>query len=168
MRLSGRSRIDYPNGRMVTMVSADASFLDFAAPMTINLVVEPLQIIVGIALLIYTLGYSALVGLAILLAAAPFQGFMFNRMIMYRQAQMKVVDTRVRLLSEIINNIRAVKLYAYEVIFGERVSVLRRKEMAKLRKNGLNRATMSATSAFIPVLSAVCKPTNQVSPSCLA
>lgn len=33
--------------------------------MTLNLVVQPLQILVGIALLIYTLGYSALVGLAV-------------------------------------------------------------------------------------------------------
>ena len=33
--------------------------------MTLNLVVEPFQILVGIALLIYTLGYSALVGLAV-------------------------------------------------------------------------------------------------------
>jgi hypothetical protein len=38
---------------------------DFAAPMTLQLAVQPIQILVGIALLIYTLGYSALVGLAV-------------------------------------------------------------------------------------------------------
>jgi hypothetical protein len=64
------------------MVSADASFLvscplfvdslrsslhpqDFSAPMTLDLVVQPVQIVVGMGLLIYTLGYSALVGLAV-------------------------------------------------------------------------------------------------------
>ena len=55
-------------------------------------------------------------------------------MITYRQAQMQIVDKRVRLLSEIINNIRAVKLYAYENLFGEKVSHYRRQELAKLRK----------------------------------
>ncbi|CAD6567059.1 MAG: hypothetical protein TREMPRED_003289 [Tremellales sp. Tagirdzhanova-0007] len=155
MRLSGKSRIELTNGRLTTMVSADASFLDFAAPMTLNLVVEPLQILVGIALLIYTLGYSALVGLAVLVLATPIQGHMFVRLITYRQAQMKIVDVRVRLLSEIINNIRAVKLYAYEVFFGEKVSKLRRQELAKLRRNGLNRATMNATMSFIPILASV-------------
>lgn len=54
-----------------------------------------------------------------------------------------------------MNNIRAVKVYAYENFFGEKVSALRREEMAKLRRNGLNRATMTATMSFIPVLSAV-------------
>ncbi|ORY22828.1 ABC transporter type 1, transmembrane domain-containing protein [Naematelia encephala] len=155
MRLSGKSRIELPNGRLTTMVSADASFLDFAAPMTVDLVVQPLQIVVGIALLIYTLGYSALVGLAVLVASTPIQGFMFVRMITYRQAQMKVVDQRVRLLSEIINNIRAVKMYAYENFFAGRVTALREQELAKLRRNGINRSTMTASMSFIPILAAV-------------
>lgn len=137
------------------MVSADCSFLDFAGPMTVTIAVEPIQIVVGIALLIYTLGYSALVGLAVLVLAVPFQSAMFVRMITYRQAQMKVVDTRVRLLTEIINNIRAVKLYAYENLFGEKVSALRRKELAKLRRNGLNRSFMISTMNFVPVLATV-------------
>ena len=45
--------------------------------------------------------------------------------------------------------------YAYEVFFGEKVSKLRRQELAKLRRNGLNRATMTATMQFIPILAAV-------------
>ena len=112
MRFSNKSRIQFPNGRLVTMVSADTSFLDFAAPMTVNLCIQPLQILVGIGLLIYTLGYSALVGLAVLVLSTPMQGEfcleialtsgqMFIRMIGYRQEQMQIVDKRVRLLTEV-------------------------------------------------------------------
>ena len=39
--------------------------------MTLDLVVQPIQILVGIALLIYTLGYSALVGLAVSHPSTP-------------------------------------------------------------------------------------------------
>lgn len=53
------------SGKMMTMVSADVSFLDFSAPTTLDLVVQPVQIVVGLGLLIWTLGYSALVGLAV-------------------------------------------------------------------------------------------------------
>ena len=42
--------------------------------MTLDLVVQPIQIIVGMALIIYTLGYSALVGLAVLALTGPIQG----------------------------------------------------------------------------------------------
>ncbi|KAL7422108.1 hypothetical protein Q5752_002751 [Cryptotrichosporon argae] len=155
MRLSGKSRLELTNGRLTTMVSADCSFLDFAGPFTIELFIQPIQVLVGIALLLYTLGYSALVGLAVLILFTPTQGLLFVRMITYRQAQMKIVDTRVRMLSEIINNIRAVKLYAYENFFGEKVSKLRAQELAKLRRNGLNRSTMTASSSFVPILAAV-------------
>ena len=163
MRLSGKARVEFPNGRLVTMVSADCSFLDFAAPQTVNLVVQPFEIVVGIALLIYTLGYSALVGLLVLILATPLQGLMFVRMMTYRQAQMKIVDKRVRLLSEIMSNIRAVKLYAYETFFGQKVSGYREQELAKLRRNGLNRSTMMSTMSFIPILAAVCKSTDDPS-----
>jgi hypothetical protein len=59
--------------------------------MTLDLVVQPIQILVGIALLIWTLGYSALVGLAVgaflmstdsqtLMVAGPIQGRLNTRL----------------------------------------------------------------------------------------
>lgn len=53
---------------------AQARVQDFSVPLSLNLISEPIQIIVGIALLIWTLGYSALVGLGVLIFAMPFQG----------------------------------------------------------------------------------------------
>ena len=70
---------------------------------------------------------------------------------------MVIVDSRVRLLSEVINNIRAVKLYAYEAFFGEKVSELRRQELEMLRRNGVNRAVMFSTLSFVPTLATVCE-----------
>lgn len=57
--------MEMTSGKMTTMVSADASFLDFSVPMTLDLVVQPVQIVVGLGLLVWILGYSALVGLAV-------------------------------------------------------------------------------------------------------
>jgi len=82
---------------------------------------------------------------------------MFTRMVKYRQLQLALIDSRVRLLSEVIDNIRSVKLYAYTDLFGERVEKLRKDEIGKLKVNGFNRATMNATMVFIPTLAAVCE-----------
>ncbi|WWC65416.1 uncharacterized protein I303_108034 [Kwoniella dejecticola CBS 10117] len=155
MKLSSRSKVEFSTGKLTTMVSADASFLDFSAPMTLDLVVQPVQIAVGLGLLIWTLGYSALVGLAVLALAGPLQAYMFTRMIHTRQSQLKYVDSRVRLLSETITSIRPVKLFAYVQFFSEKVNAMRRNELVYLRKNGFNRATMNATMAVIPTLAAV-------------
>lgn len=137
------------------MVSADASFLDFAVPLSLNLVSQPIQIVVGIALLIWTLGYSALVGFGVVFLALPFQYLMFFNMISTRRKQITVVDKRVRLLSEVISNIRAVKLYSYEAFFGEKVTELRTEELDMLRKNGANRAIMFSSAQFVPVLAII-------------
>ena len=80
---------------------------------------------------------------------------MFFSMISNRRKQMVIVDKRVRLLSEVIQSIRAVKLYAYEAFFGDKVMDLRRKELEMLRKNGVNRAFMFSTITFVPTLATV-------------
>lgn len=82
---------------------------------------------------------------------------MFFGMIKSRKQQMVVVDKRVRMLSEVINNIRAVKLFAFESFFGERVSDLRRQEIDRLRANGLNRSFMFSTITLVPTMGIVCK-----------
>lgn len=80
---------------------------------------------------------------------------MFKRILRYRQAQQKLVDKRGKLLSEIISNIRAVKLYAYETHFAKQISAIRIEELTKLRQYGLIRSAVTSTFAFTPVLAAV-------------
>lgn len=75
----------------------------------------------------------------------------------HRIAQQKVADERVSALREIINNIRAVKLYAYETFFLGKVSEMRSRERSRLRSNGGYRAVLSGGLEFIPVLAAVCE-----------
>ncbi|WRT70501.1 uncharacterized protein IL334_007499 [Kwoniella shivajii] len=155
LRLSSKSKGEFTSGKLTTMVSADASFLDFSAPMTLDLIVQPVQILVGLGLLIWTLGYSAMVGLAVLTLAGPLQAYMFKRMISTRQSQLRFVDSRVRLLSETITSIRSIKLFSYVDFFSNKVNDMRRNELIYLKKNGFNRATMNATMAVIPTLAAV-------------
>ncbi|WVQ95732.1 hypothetical protein IAU59_002831 [Kwoniella sp. CBS 9459] len=155
MRLSSTAKAEMTSGKLTTMVSADASFLDFSAPMTLDLVVQPVQILVGLGLLIWTLSYSALVGLAVLALAGPLQAYMFTRMMRTRQSQLRYVDGRVRLLGETITAIRSVKLFAYVSFFSSRVAEMRKNELVHLRRNGWNRATMNASMAVIPTLAAV-------------
>ncbi|CDZ97481.1 Multidrug resistance-associated protein/mitoxantrone resistance protein, ABC superfamily [Phaffia rhodozyma] len=155
VRLSGEARMVHTNGKLVTHISSDASFMDYAALLTHELYLQPAQVIVGLIILLHTIGYSALVGFAVLVIGIPFQAWLFSRMIGTRQRQMKIVDSRVRLLQEILSGIRVIKFMAYEEYFGSRISDYRQDEMEELKKNCLMRAIMSAVMAFIPVFAAV-------------
>ncbi|CED82131.1 multidrug resistance-associated abc transporter [Phaffia rhodozyma] len=155
LRLSGASRAKHSNGHLITLVASDTSFMEWASFLVHALWVFPIQIVIGVILLIVNLGYSALVGVAILVLNTPIQTFFVKTMFSTRQGQLKIVDQRVRLLSEVLNGIRVVKLYAYEAFFKGRVLELRGQEMAKLKTIARTRAGMSASMSFVPVAAAV-------------
>ncbi|WVW86813.1 hypothetical protein I302_108868 [Kwoniella bestiolae CBS 10118] len=155
MRLSGKSRNEMTNGRLFTLVSTDCSIIEWAMSTLANLMIDPITLTAGIALLIYNLGYSALVGVAVLAIAGPSQWWMTRKFMDFSDRQEQHTDKRVRLLTEILNNVRAVKLYAYERFFGEKVSGIRRQELGNLRNKSLLRGVMTAILNVIPIFAAI-------------
>lgn len=61
LRLSPRSQIEYTNGQRTSAIGADCNYIDWCFPGLVEVVVQPLTIAVGFALLIINLGPSALV-----------------------------------------------------------------------------------------------------------
>ena len=139
MRLSTRARIKQTNGRITTAITGDAAFIDNGVYAFVDVIVEPIAILAGFALLIYNLRLSALVGIGVLLASSPILAALFNKLVGSRQDQMALIDKRVRLLSEVLKSIRQIKIYAYEAFFGERIIQIREKELSRLKINVLNR-----------------------------
>lgn len=83
---------------------------------------------------------------------------MFFSIIKNRRAQMVVVDRRVRLLSEVINYIRAVKLYAYEVLFGDNShGAQARGTRDAAEKWGQSSSVHFLDGDFVPTVATVCE-----------
>ena len=81
---------------------------------------------------------------------------MFKKLLSFRTEQEKLVDKRVKLLTEAINNIRVVKLYAYEKLFLDKVSAIRRQEHAQLRKFANIWAAVWGSFELTPVAATIC------------
>lgn len=58
-------------------------------------------------------------------------------------------------MSEILTNIRAVKVYAYESFLGKKVAAIRQEEIDTLRSYGVMRASINSIFDFVPVLAVV-------------
>ncbi|KAG8979667.1 hypothetical protein FRB94_011257 [Tulasnella sp. JGI-2019a] len=155
LRLSGAARVKHGNGHLITLVSSDCSFMDWAAFLVHMTWIQPMIIVIGMILLCTTLGYSALVGVAVLILNTPVQTLFVRGMFSRRQSQLKIVDQRVRLLQEVLNGIRVIKLYAFETFFKDRIAGYRKQEMRILRTISLLRAAMSASMGFMPILAAI-------------
>ncbi|KAF8066646.1 multidrug resistance-associated ABC transporter [Lyophyllum atratum] len=155
LRISGRAKLQHSVGQITTMISTDATRLDRFAAFGHNLWVSPIQIIIGIGLLLGNLGYSALVGLGVLLLGFPIQMILVKVMFAQRQKGVKITDTRVRLTTEVLQGIRLIKFYAWESFYTHQIGSLRSREIKTIRKAAVARSGLIAIVTFIPILASI-------------
>jgi ATP-binding cassette, subfamily C (CFTR/MRP), member 1 len=111
------------------------------------------QIILAFISLYRLLGWPAFVGVAIMVFSIPLNAVVARFLKRMQEAQMKNRDERTRLMSELLNNIRSIKLHAWENAFIRRILVVRNdKELRMLRKIGITTAFNSALWTGIPLL----------------
>ncbi|UZJ54083.1 hypothetical protein CBS101457_003403 [Exobasidium rhododendri] len=157
LRLSERAKARDGLGlsKLVTLISADASRIDFCCGMFHSAWTSVIQILVCLGLMIYSLGVSALPGFALVLLVYPIQNFMVRQLFALRRKSMKWTDARVKTVIEAISAIRLIKAYSWEKPYLEKTKGHRTHEMNFLRKRLLLRSLNMAVSFTIPTLAAV-------------
>lgn len=65
---------------------------------------------------------------------------------------MKLKDQRIKMMNEVLNGIKVLKLYAWETAFMRRVNDIREKELRSIRKKAIINAISSAIWTFAPIL----------------
>ncbi|XP_036428801.1 canalicular multispecific organic anion transporter 2 isoform X2 [Colossoma macropomum] len=136
-------------GEVVNLMSVDAQrFMDLTTFLNM-LWSAPLQIVLALFFLWQTLGPSVLAGVAVMILLIPFNAVIAMKTRAYQVEQMQYKDARIKLMNEILNGIKVLKLYAWEVSFKEKVLQIRQKELNVLRKTAYLSAlsTMAWTSA---------------------
>uniref|UniRef100_A0A8B9JVZ3 ATP-binding cassette, sub-family C (CFTR/MRP), member 3 n=1 Tax=Astyanax mexicanus TaxID=7994 RepID=A0A8B9JVZ3_ASTMX len=116
-------------GEVVNLMSVDAQrFMDLTTFLNM-LWSAPLQIILALFFLWQTLGPSVLAGVAVMILLIPFNAVIAMKTRAYQVEQMQYKDARIKLMNEILNGIKVLKLYAWEVSFKEKVLQIRQKEL---------------------------------------
>ncbi|KAG6916304.1 hypothetical protein DXG01_007461 [Tephrocybe rancida] len=155
LRLSGRARLEHTAGQITTMISTDATRVDQFVAFAHYIWVSPIQMIIGIGLLIGNLGYSALVGLAVMIFGIPFQAILVLIMFKQREKGVKITDTRVQLTTEVLQGIRLLKMYAWEEFYAAQIGKLRAGEIATIKTTSVASSLLIASITFVPVISTV-------------
>ncbi|CAH2076223.1 unnamed protein product, partial [Iphiclides podalirius] len=142
LRMSNAARKESTVGEIVNLMSVDAQrFLELTA--YLNMIWSaPLQIALALYFLWGILGPSVLAGLAVMIVLIPVNGLIANRVKTLQIKQMKYKDERVKLMNEVLNGIKVLKMYAWEPSFEDQILKIRNKEMVVLRQTAyLNSAT---------------------------
>ncbi|XP_040463336.1 canalicular multispecific organic anion transporter 1 isoform X2 [Falco naumanni] len=134
LTMSSATRKESTVGETVNLMSADAQrFMDMAN-FVHQLWSSPLQIILSIVFLWGELGPSVLAGIAVMVLLIPINGFLVAKAKAIQVRNMKNKDERMKIMSEILNGIKILKLFAWEPSFEKQVSEIRAQELKNLVK----------------------------------
>ncbi|KAG6852658.1 hypothetical protein C0991_010112 [Blastosporella zonata] len=142
------------SGDIVNLMSVDATRLQDLCTYGLIAISGPLQITLAFISLYDLLGWSAFVGVGIMIFSIPLNTFIARILKRMQEQQMKNRDKRTRLMSELLANIKSIKLYAWEYSFVRRISEVRNnQELKNLKKIGLVTKAFNTTLwSGIPLL----------------
>lgn len=154
LKLSNESRATKSTGDIVTYMSVDQQRLSDLCQWGQQLWSAPFQIVLCMISLYKLVGVSCFAGVAAMLIMIPVNGIIARFMKKLQLSQMKYKDSRARLMTEILNNMKSIKLYAWGSAFMDKLSHVRNDlELNNLRKIGATQSfatfTWSSTPFFV-------------------
>ncbi|KAJ4932488.1 hypothetical protein JOQ06_010909, partial [Pogonophryne albipinna] len=153
--ISSEARRSSTVGEIVNLMSVDAQrFMDLIT--YINMIWSaPLQVVLALYFLWQNLGPSVLAGVAVMVLMVPVNAVIAMKTKTLQVAQMKSKDSRIKLMNEMLNGIKVLKLYAWELAFKDKVSEIRESELLVLKKAAYLGAVSTFTWICAPFLVAL-------------
>ncbi|XP_074533594.1 ATP-binding cassette sub-family C member 8 isoform X2 [Halichoeres trimaculatus] len=137
--------------QICNLVAIDTNQLMWFFFLCPNLWAMPVQIIVGVILLYYLLGISALIGATVIAVLAPVQYFVATKLSQTQKSTLEYSSERLKKTNELLRGIKLLKLYAWENIFCDSVEETRGKELTSLQAFALYTSISIFMNAAIPI-----------------
>ncbi|XP_056443584.1 ATP-binding cassette sub-family C member 9-like [Gadus chalcogrammus] len=138
-------------GQINNLVAIETNQLMWFLFLCPNLWAMPVQIVMGVILLHYLLGYSALIGASVILLLAPVQYLIATKLADTQKSTLDHSTDRLKQTTEILKGIKLLKLYAWENTFCDRVEQTRGKELTSLRTFALYTSLSIFMNTAIPI-----------------
>uniref|UniRef100_A0A671Y2G9 ATP-binding cassette, sub-family C (CFTR/MRP), member 9 n=1 Tax=Sparus aurata TaxID=8175 RepID=A0A671Y2G9_SPAAU len=138
-------------GQINNLVAIETNQLMWFLFLCPNLWAMPVQIVMGVILLYYLLGPSALVGASVIVLLAPVQYLIATKLADTQKSSLEHSTDRLKKTSEILKGIKLLKLYAWENIFCDSVEETRGKELTSLKTFAFFTSMSIFMNAAIPI-----------------
>lgn len=153
LRLSSEGRSTKTTGDIVNHMAVDQQRLSDLTQFGTQLLSAPFQITLCMVSLYQLVGPSMFAGVGVMILMIPLNGVIARMMKKLQITQMKNKDSRTRLMTEILNNIKSIKLYAWNTAFMNKLNHIRNDlELNTLRKIGATQSVANFTWQSTPFL----------------
>ncbi|KAG0238830.1 hypothetical protein BGX31_003156 [Mortierella sp. GBA43] len=129
LKLSPEARQKATWGEITNHMAVDAEKWISASVFLPMLITIPIELIMGTILLYRNLGWSLVAGIAVFAVITPIQGRMAAFMNGFQDKKLGKMDSRLGLMTEIVSNIRVIKLSGWEDAFLAKVNAIRDEEL---------------------------------------
>jgi ATP-binding cassette subfamily C (CFTR/MRP) protein 1 len=143
------------NGRVVNLMSVDTYRVDQASGMFHMIWTAPIACLITLVLLIINLRESALAGFALLVIGIPALTKAIRVLFGRRKKINKITDQRVSLTQEILQSVRFVKYFGWEMAFLGRLSDIRDREIHAIQVLLAIRNVINAVSMSLPIFASM-------------
>ena len=121
LRLSLSARDEKSSGDIINLMSVDVLRLQKFFEDSQTIIGAPIQIVIVLISLYWLLGNAVIGGIVTMAIMIPVNAYLSKRVKSLFKTQMKYKDTRIRTLTELLNSIKSIKLYAWEKPMLERL-----------------------------------------------
>lgn len=155
LRLSNQGRQRYTVGEVVNFMAVDAQRIADLVQNVNSLWSAPLQLTISMVLLYQQLGPAIFAGLAVMLINIPFNSWIAVKLKEFQGIVMRQKDKRIKLLSEIFNGIKIIKIHAWEDAFRKRTEDIRANEIRSLNQQTWYSAAITFAFSCLPFIVAL-------------
>ncbi|XP_046565290.1 multidrug resistance-associated protein 1-like [Haliotis rubra] len=152
LTLNNEAKKTTTTGEIVNLMSVDIQRICDVMTNLALLSSVPIQIVVSIAMIYRTIGASVFSGLGLLLFLLPLNAALSGRQKRLQTLNLQLKGERIKLLNEVLNGIKVLKLYAWETSFKRKVESVRRKEVDVLLKISYLSAGLGISWTLAPFL----------------
>ncbi|KAF2672384.1 ABC transporter family protein [Microthyrium microscopicum] len=154
LRLSNSGRASKSTGDIVNLMAVDTLRISEVSRQGHQLWSAPFQIILCMISLVQLLGWVGLAGVGVMAFMVPLNMWIAKLMKKYQKVQMRNKDQRTKITTEILQNMKSIKLYSWTEAFAAKLTHIRNDlELKTLRKIGgtqaASRFCWNATPFFV-------------------
>lgn len=150
LKLSNQGKKNYTTGQIVNLMSVDGQRVADLVQSINSLWSAPLVLTFSLVLLYQQLGVAIFAGLGVMLFNIPINAWITVKLGALQQLVMRQKDNRIKLLMEIFNGIKIIKIHAWEEPYKKRTEDIRAKEIDSLTKQTWYSAGITFSFVSLP------------------
>lgn len=153
--LLAKAKHRFPMGRIHSLMSTDLLRIDLAVGFQPLVLCFPIPVIIAVVLLLTNIGVASLVGIGLFIVSLVICVLLTSKLVLTRETVVKYTDERILLMRELLNNLKIIKFYAWELAYKSNITAVREREMRYLFSIKVLRNFITAYAVTLPTMSSM-------------